>query len=315
MKQKILFTLFLSMVSLGLFAQKEKNYFEEYKQYHHLQMSDSFHVYKFVCEAKSSLTPKRDKEYTWYYNNTIHTTAGNYSGKLLSGEYTQLDKKSNQLKEKGYYKAGLKVEKWYSWNSNGTLSSYTEYKNGYKNGIHITYADSNKYAIKGTYKKNEKRGLWTEYKNGKKAITSQYKHNIKNGKQKTYNEDGNIINVCHYKNGKLNGKSTNYKDGHIESTEYYKNDKQVTPAESESPLKKFIRNKKEARKKSNTTKENNNKKIQKEKESKKAKQNSSVKQKTNDNSKKAKQATSTKQKTKDTSRKEVSKNKKNTVKK
>ena len=93
MKQKILFTLFFSTISLGLFAQKEKNYFEEYKQYHHLQMSDSFHVYKFVCEAKSSLSPKRDKEYTWYYNNTIHTTTGNYSGKLLSGEYTQLDRK------------------------------------------------------------------------------------------------------------------------------------------------------------------------------------------------------------------------------
>ena len=156
MKHSVLLTLSLFMSIQLIYAQKEKISFDEYKKYHHLQTEDSCYLYKFTCEAKSTIVPDREKIYTWYYNNAIHTTAGNYTGKLLSGEYTKLLKFNNQLAEKGLYKAGLKVDKWYKWNRDGSLSEYTEYKNGMRNGVHITYADSNKYAYKGIYKKDEK---------------------------------------------------------------------------------------------------------------------------------------------------------------
>lgn len=265
MKHTILLTLSLLMSIQLIYAQKEKISFDEYKQYHHLQTTDSIYLYKFICEAKSSIVPDREKNYTWYYNNNIHTTAGNYSGKLLSGEYTKLLKSNNQLAEKGFYIEGLRTDKWFKWNPDGTLSEYTEYKKGMKNGVHITYADSNKYAYKGVYKNDEKTKIWIEYHNGKIQTETTYKENLKNGKQKIFDDNGNLIKVCHYKNGVLHGKSSTYNQNKKEKTEIFKNGEKVEPTTSDSFFNKIFKKKENANKNNAKKEDDKSKKADKSK--------------------------------------------------
>src|ERR1700744_5503516 len=52
-----------------------------------------------------------DRFYFWYSANTIHSTQGGFSGKLLNGSYTEYypDK---SLKQQGIFKAGLMMGKW-----------------------------------------------------------------------------------------------------------------------------------------------------------------------------------------------------------
>ena len=63
---------------------------------------------------------KKDLFYTWYGANTIHSTQGGFSGRLLNGRYDEYypDK---SLKAQGTYKNGLKTGPWKDWKEDGVL--------------------------------------------------------------------------------------------------------------------------------------------------------------------------------------------------
>jgi len=172
MKKIYVFTLFmLFLMSFNsLFSQDYEKMFEEYKSKHHFQTVDSLYHYSFTVEAKSTLEPELNKTYTWYLNNAIHVSRGNYSGKLMNGSFVKYSKANNQMIEKGTYLLGVKQGLWYVWNADGTLSSYSEYKKGDLNGEFIEYADSNKCKFSGEFKKNLKSGWWYEYGNDRKVV-------------------------------------------------------------------------------------------------------------------------------------------------
>ena len=79
--------------------------------------------------VSSSPSIKPNLYYYWYSANTIHTSQGGFSGKLLNGPYTEYYTDKN-LKEQGNFKKGLKDGVWKSWNEEGILTSVTNWKHG-----------------------------------------------------------------------------------------------------------------------------------------------------------------------------------------
>jgi len=87
---------------------------------------------KIVIEVDNTdkkITTKSDKTYYWFKSKAVHSTEGDYSGKLLHGEYI-VHFKSNQLKEKGQFKYGLKHGEWVSWDEKGKKIEKTQWNHG-----------------------------------------------------------------------------------------------------------------------------------------------------------------------------------------
>lgn len=218
--------------------------FNEYKKSHHLQSVDTMYIHTFVASSKTNIKPKLSKTYVWYMNNTIHSTVGNYGGKLLNGEYMKLTKKGRKLVEKGNYSNGLKDGAWYKWNSDGSLKEYTEYKKGTMDGKYIQYAADNTYAVEGFYKNNLKTKSWSSYKEGQITSSVQYKNGKRNGNAFEYDMFGNITKQEKFKDDKLNGQCITFKDNKVISKEKYKNGTIIPQKERRKSIVKNILSKK-----------------------------------------------------------------------
>ncbi|MCR5496793.1 MAG: hypothetical protein K6F48_03045 [Paludibacteraceae bacterium] len=242
MKSKITITLLL-LLCCHCYAKDNymNDMFDEYKKSHHLQCTDSLYAYSFVAESKSEMKPSLSKTYFWFLNNAIHSSAGNYNGKLLNGAYVKMTKKERALVEKGNFTNGLKDGAWYNWNLDGTLSSYTEYKGGVKNGKFIQYAENNIPEITGSYKNDLKSKKWTIYKDGHLYSETTFKEGEKNGYTTEYDTLGNKTSQLNYKKGKLNGTCYYYQDKNVSKKERYKDGILVAPKEKkQSFIKKLF---------------------------------------------------------------------------
>lgn len=242
MNSKLSLILFV-LLSFNCFARDNfmNDVFDEYKKSQHLQSVDSIYLHTFVAASRSNIKPELSKTYAWYMNNTIHSTVGNYGGKLLNGEYVKMTKIGRKLVEKGNYSNGLRDGAWYKWNSDGSLKEYIEYKKGEMDGKYIQYANNNTYAIEGFYKKNLKTKTWSSYHDGQITSTTQYKKGEKNGNAFEYDLHGNIIKQEKFKGGKLNGQCITFKDNKVISKEKYKNGTLIPKKEEkQSIIKKLL---------------------------------------------------------------------------
>jgi antitoxin component YwqK of YwqJK toxin-antitoxin module len=82
-----------------------------------------------VNQVASLPSTKSNLFYYWYSANSIHSTQGGFSGKLLDGEYDEYYPDKG-LKEQGLFKKGLKSGTWKDWNADGTLKAEANWKNG-----------------------------------------------------------------------------------------------------------------------------------------------------------------------------------------
>ena len=73
--------------------------------------------------------PKNGKRYYWCEANRIHSTVGDYSGRLLNGVYLAFDNEG-ELIEKGSFDRGLKKGAWVSWCRTGEVLYYVKHRNG-----------------------------------------------------------------------------------------------------------------------------------------------------------------------------------------
>ena len=109
--------------------------------------------------------------YYWHRANKIMMTQGGYSGELLHGSYKSFYR-SEQLKESGTFKVGLKHGKWTEWTENGYILKIVYWNKGIRHGETIDYD------AKGEIKKV------TIYANGKTINLEELK---KREKKKLYN--------------------------------------------------------------------------------------------------------------------------------
>jgi len=141
-----------------------------------IKTDDGYIKVNILDRSKKKIIVKENYIYYWYTEPNIHYTNGGYSGKLLHGVYTAFYKSDN-LKEQGCYKYGLKTGAWKKWYPTGILNTVTEYRDGIKNGCYREYDGK-----------------------GNLVLSAKYKNGLLHGNYNTY-KDGNVIDRKKYKNG------------------------------------------------------------------------------------------------------------------
>lgn len=131
-----------------------------------------------LIPVRGLVTIHTNKMYHWYSSNKISITQGGYSGQLLNGRFTDVYLNKN-LKEQGWFDAGLKTGEWKSWNMQGRLLETIIWVKGLPNGKFKRYDEVGKLKEQGTYRR------------GKLS-----------GKRITFNKDSSL--VTYYKDGTIN---------------------------------------------------------------------------------------------------------------
>lgn len=127
----------------------------------YLNSANESYKFEVLTENKSIKTDKRITYY-WFAFNTINSTMGGFSGKILDGSYSCFYL-SNTLKEKGMFKKGLKNGEWRAWNENGALKEIINYKHGIKCGVNEIYSTDGKLLTKKEYKNDLLDGKYIQY--------------------------------------------------------------------------------------------------------------------------------------------------------
>lgn len=116
-----------------------------------------------VWNASATRGVHLDRNYFWFYNNTISHNIGGYSGKLLHGKYEVFDK-GKRLLCSGEFEHGLREGEWITWFRNGQIKDYTDYKKGKIHGIRKTYDPSGNLLSDIKYRKNLQDGISHYYR-------------------------------------------------------------------------------------------------------------------------------------------------------
>ncbi len=115
--------------------------------------------------------------YSWYAFNKVMHTVGAFDGQILHGDYKAFYYSDN-LKEKGIYRYGLRSGKWISWYENGNIKDVVCWKNGKKNGDCRLYDFKGEPLLLAHYKNNQYNGLVLTYEAGKQISSKKYKNGI-----------------------------------------------------------------------------------------------------------------------------------------
>lgn len=108
----------------------------------------------------------------------------------------------------------------------GLLITYF-YRNGFKNGIAVAYAEDGHLEQETTYRKGYKDGEEIKFfENGKPKLKQTFAQNVLNGEEIIFYNNGKPERVNHYVNGMLDGETTYLdRDGNVVKKENYKNGK------------------------------------------------------------------------------------------
>lgn len=170
------FLLLILLFSLGISAQKPIDPAKI------IAFNITVNTEQSTIKTQMLKNPKQIKiideaDYLWYSSNKIMETKGGYDGKLIHGYYKSFYL-SNQLKEKGKVKYGLKSGEWRYWYENGLLKEIITWKNGKKNGKYILF--------------NEEGG---------KMASGKFKNDLLHGKFITYAKNGKVLEKKKFRNG------------------------------------------------------------------------------------------------------------------
>jgi len=149
---------------------------DKIKQFNITVNQDDQIVKTQILKNPAKIHLNNEATYTWYTNNQLLETKGGYDGKLLHGYYKAFFF-SNQLKESGSIRYGLRNKEWRYWYSNGMLREIITWKKGKKSGTYKLYNDQGKLMASGRFKDDLLHGKFRTYDNyGRVAETKRYKH-------------------------------------------------------------------------------------------------------------------------------------------
>jgi antitoxin component YwqK of YwqJK toxin-antitoxin module len=132
-------------------------------------------VMEILPAGKPKLKP--DRLYYWFSGNTIHTTQGGYSGKLLNGDYNEYFPGKN-LKDQGKFKKGLKDGVWKTWDESGALTQEITWSDGMKEGPFSIYDERGEVKQSGTLRQNQLNGDILFYHGKDSVETKIYKAGV-----------------------------------------------------------------------------------------------------------------------------------------
>lgn len=179
LKNNLLISFFLlfNLIYFNSFSQK---YIEpdQLKQFNITVNYDDYTVKTQMLSQNKIIGVNNDLVYMWYSSQKIIETKGGYEGKLIHGKYTSFYL-SNQLKEQGQIKYGLKTKEWKYWYSDGKLREVINWKNGKKNGKYFLYNDYGQLMAKSNFKDDKLNGKFYTYgQNGAIAEKKKYKNGV-----------------------------------------------------------------------------------------------------------------------------------------
>ncbi len=137
--------------------------------------SYSFHV--ATLDHRS--VPDFEKKYYWFSQNELKSTQGNYTGKLLHGDFEKFDSQGNLL-EKGSFEYGLKDDIWLTWHRNGRVATTLKWDDGLRMGEFREF-----------------------YSNGNLHRSGRYRNDKLHGTLEVFDEVGALTARQRYRNGKL----------------------------------------------------------------------------------------------------------------
>jgi len=142
--------------------------------------------------VNSNPSLEADRFYYWYSGNSIHSTQGGFSGRLLNGQYAEYYLSKN-LKEQGAFKKGLKDGIWRSWNDNGTLIQYYTWEKGIKSGKFNLFDDHGGLKQSGSYRNNTLDGRIQTYNGNDQAAVVTYNAGVIIANKPSFWEKINIL--------------------------------------------------------------------------------------------------------------------------
>lgn len=147
-------------------------------------------VHAHVMNNSDACKANQDLRYHWYSKNTILSTDGGFSGRLLHGSYTSFYS-NNNLKSKGEFSKGLKNGTWISWYTNGGIRERTVYKNGVLHGTQELFDSTGFLRMRIYYRNGARAGKTTIFSQNNSDSVIRYKkgHVVKNDSTKRQKAD------------------------------------------------------------------------------------------------------------------------------
>lgn len=164
-----LLTLILSLLFGFLFAQGETQAIT-------LQL-DSITLRCEVLLNDPEVKYELDLLYFSYYRDTILNNQGGHTGRLLHGDYQEIDL-DGKLRKQGTYQAGLQEGNWKEWNTTGTLRSIYHYQTGRREGSFQEFDAKGDLTRDGRYKHNLLDGKIKSYTNGELTATERFRQGV-----------------------------------------------------------------------------------------------------------------------------------------
>ncbi len=135
----------------------------------------SVHAHAITSEVKCKA--KMGHSYYWYNMNSILSSDGGFSGRLLHGSYTSYYKNHN-LKCQGVFDRGLKQGIWTTWNLNGKVSERTHYSMGVADGSRELYDSSGQRTMRIYYRNGKRTGKTTIFSQDSSDSVIRYKNGV-----------------------------------------------------------------------------------------------------------------------------------------
>ncbi len=115
--------------------------------------------------------------YYWYAFGKIMCSNGGYDGHVLDGLYTSFYD-NNNLKEKGYFRKGLKRGMWTEWFENGKIKERSYWRKGFRCGLTVKYNEEGNLDAEENYNKGAYNGTVTRYESGQIISKIFYKNGL-----------------------------------------------------------------------------------------------------------------------------------------
>jgi hypothetical protein len=163
--------LFYILICISGYLNAQSNHANGYTVYINYA---SYSIRAEVSSSPLNFNAIKDLEYYWYASNKIYHTQGGFDGKILHGQFVSFYL-SNNLKEKGIFKKGLKNGSWISWFENGKINEMTSWKRGLANGTFRTFNDAGNLISEAKYRNGKLHGSRKEYENGKLKTERKFK--------------------------------------------------------------------------------------------------------------------------------------------
>ena len=139
--------------------------------------TDSTRIRASIIVETHEVKTSNDKYYFSYKGGEIKRVRGMVVGKILDGDFSELDEDNNVLIA-GRFDEGLKDGEWKKWYPNGELREVAHWNKGVQSGTFTAYSLSGELVQEGEYDEGKKHGVWKAFDN-ETAVVSYYDAGIK----------------------------------------------------------------------------------------------------------------------------------------